>query len=116
MITNNDFKTFQYNILGQQTQVTGDISFSGDAILTASVEGNIKMLNSAKLLLERGSKVKGSIEAFDLEIFGEVEGNITSSGTVSIRSNAQVTGMVKAKKLIIYPGALVNTESHSQGE
>lgn len=113
MISGNDFKTFQYNILGPLTQISGNISFCGDAIITASIEGNIKMLNSAKLVLERGSKVKGAIEAFDLEVFGEVEGDIISEGSVSIRSSAQVNGSIKAKKLIIYPGAIVDTSAHS---
>lgn len=115
MISNNDFKTFQYNILGPQTLLRGDIHFCGDAIITANIDGNIKMLNSAKLILERGSKVKGRIEAFDLEIFGNVEGDIISEGSVSIRSSAQVSGSIKAKKLIIYPGAIVDTQAASQG-
>lgn len=115
MISSNDFKAFQYNILGSQTLITGDINFSGDAIITATVEGNIKMLHSSKLVLERGSKVKGAISAFDLEIFGEVEGDITSEGSVSIRSSAQVSGSIKAKKLIIYPGAIVDTRADCQG-
>lgn len=115
MISGNDFKNFQYNVLGPSTLLTGDIHFSGDAIITAAITGNIKMLNSGKLILERGSLVKGRIEAFDLEVFGEVEGDIISQGSVAIRSSAQVSGSIKAKRLIIYPGAIVNTEAISQG-
>ncbi|HLW56830.1 MAG TPA: polymer-forming cytoskeletal protein [Bacteriovoracaceae bacterium] len=115
MINGNDFKNFQYNVLGAETQLTGNINFSGDAIITATIEGNIKMLNSSKLILERGSKIKGQIEAFDLEVFGEVIGDILSEGSVAIRSSAQVTGSIKAKKLIIYPGAIVDTTAISQG-
>lgn len=115
MISGNDFKTFQYNILGPNTVLSGDIHFTGDAIITASVTGNIKMLSSNKLILERGSRVEGRIEAFDLEIFGEVEGDIISEGSVAIRSSAVVSGSITAKKLVIYPGAIVNTQASSQG-
>lgn len=115
MINGNDFKNFHYNVLGPDTHLIGDINLAGDAIITAKIEGNIKMLNSSKLILERGSQVKGCIESFDLEVFGEVTGDIISEGSVAIRSSAQVTGSIKAKKLIIYPGAIVNTEAYSQG-
>lgn len=114
MISNSEFRVFQYNVLGMGSKLSGDVSFSGDTIITASIEGNIKMLNSAKLVLERDSQVKGKIEAYDLEIFGEVDGDIISEGSVSIRSSAQVSGSIKAKKLVIYPGAIVNTQAISQ--
>lgn len=114
MINGNDFRAFQYNVLGLGSKLIGDISFSGNTIITATIEGNVKMLNSATLTLERDSKVTGRIEAFDLEIFGEVDGDIHSEGSVSIRSSAQVSGSIKARKLVIYPGAIVNTEANSQ--
>ncbi|MFA5584845.1 MAG: polymer-forming cytoskeletal protein [Bacteriovoracaceae bacterium] len=114
MISGNDFKTFQYNILGAGTHLTGDISLSGDTILTARIEGNITMLSPSKLVLERGSEVEGRIEAFDLEVFGSIKGDIISNGSVSIRSSAQISGSIKAKKLIIYPGAIVDTKAITQ--
>ncbi len=114
MINGNDFRAFQYNVLGLGSKLSGNVSFSGNTIITATIEGNVKMLNSAKLILERDSKITGKIEAFDLEIFGEVDGDIYSEGSVSIRSSAQVSGSIKAKKLVIYPGAIVNTEANSQ--
>ena len=116
MINDHDFKQFHYNVLGVKSQVIGNLALSGDAIITSYVEGSIEVIDSGKLVLERGSYVKGKIKAIDLEIFGQVEGEIECSGVVSIRSSAQVTGSIKSARLVIYPGAIVEMTANSQEE
>ncbi len=116
MINDHDFKQFYYNILGVKSQVIGNLILSGDAIITSSVEGSVEMLDKGKLILERGSFVKGKITAIDLEIFGRVEGEIECSGLVSIRSGAHVSGTIKSARLVIYPGAIVEMTADSQEE
>lgn len=114
MINENDFRQFQYNILGTKSKLIGDLTLCGDAIITSHVEGSIEIKDEGKLILERGSFIKGKIKAIDLEIFGEVEGEIECTGIVSIRSSAQVTGTIKSARLVIYPGAIVETHASSQ--
>jgi cytoskeletal protein CcmA (bactofilin family) len=114
MINDQDFRNFHYNVLGSNSSLKGDLILSGDAIITSSIEGSIEMKGEGKLVLERGSYVKGKIKAIDLEIFGEVEGDIESNGLVSIRSSAHVTGTIKSRRLVIYPGAIVETHADSQ--
>lgn len=114
MINDHDFRQFNYNILGVKSKVKGDLVMSGDAIITSHLEGSIEVIDTGKLVLERGSYVKGKISAIDLEIFGQVEGEIVCSGLVSIRSSAHVTGIIKSGRLVIYPGAIVEMTAHSQ--
>ena len=114
MINDQDFRQFQYNILGAKSKLTGDIILSGDSIITSFIEGSVEVIDSGKLVLERGSFIKGKIKAVDLEIFGQVEGDIECSGLVSIRSSAQVTGSIKSSRLVIYPGAIVEMTASSQ--
>lgn len=114
MINDQDFKQFRYNVLGEKSRVKGDMILSGDAIITAFIEGSIEVKEEGKLVLERGSFVKGKIKAIDLEIFGSVEGEIECSGLVSIRSSAHVTGSIKSGRLVIYPGAMVEIQANSQ--
>jgi cytoskeletal protein CcmA (bactofilin family) len=116
LINDHDFKQFHYNVLGVKSKVIGNLSLSGDAIIISYVEGSIEVIDSGKLVLERGSFVKGKIKAIDLEIFGQVEGEIECSGVVSIRSSAQVTGSIKSARLVIYPGAIVEMTANSQEE
>ena len=114
MMTDQDFRQFHYNILGTNSRVKGDLTLSGDAIITSHIEGSIEVLDQGKLILERGSFIRGKIKAIDLEIFGKVEGDIECSGLVSIRSSAEVTGSIKSSRLVIYPGAIVEMKASSQ--
>lgn len=114
MMNDQDFKNYNYNILGANSKIVGDLTLSGDTILNSQLEGNIFVKNSGKLVLERGSSIKGKIEAIDLEIFGTVEGEINCSGLVSIRSSAKVQGQIKAGRLVIYPGADVEMNASTE--
>lgn len=110
MRSDNDFRDFNYNVLGSRSKVIGDIILCGDAIITSEIHGSIEVLEQGKLVLERGSFVKGKIKAIDLEIFGTVEGDIECAGLVSVRSSARITGTLKSGRLVIYPGAIIETE------
>src|SRR6476620_4085125 len=101
MIDDQDFKDFNYNVLGAKSAFTGDLVLHGDTIINSNVDGNIEVRDSGKLILERGSFVKGKIKAIDLEIFGSVDGEIECSGLVSIRSSAEVKGQIKSGRLVI---------------
>lgn len=111
MIDDKDFKDFHYNVLGSNSMIVGDLTLSGDSIVNSHVHGSIEVKEHGKLILERGSFVKGKIKAIDLEIFGTVEGEIDCLGLVSIRSSAQVFGKIKSGRLVIYPGAMVEMQS-----
>lgn len=111
-----DFKDFNYNVLGAKSKITGDLVLCGDAIVNSHIDGSIEVEGHGKLVLERGSFVKGRIKAIDLEIFGTVEGIIECSGLVSIRSSANVQGEIRSGRLVIYPGAVVEMSASSQEE
>ena len=114
MIDDKDFKDFHYNVLGSNSMIVGDLILSGDSIVNSQVHGSIEVKEHGKLILERGSFVKGKIKAIDLEIFGTVEGEIDCLGLVSIRSSAQVFGKIKSGRLVIYPGAMVEMQADSK--
>lgn len=113
MLEDQDFKDFHYNVLGAKSNITGDLILSGDTIINSRIEGTIEIRENGKLILERGSFVKGKIKAIDLEIFGIVDGEIECSGLVSIRSSAQVQGNITSGRLVIYPGAIVEMQASS---
>jgi len=115
-MNNQDFKDFNYNVIGTKSRIVGDLILSGDAIISSQIDGSIEVLDHGKLILERGSFVKGRIKAIELEIFGSVEGLIECSGLVSIRSSATVVGEIKSGRLVIYPGAIVEMTASSESE
>lgn len=110
MIQDQDFRDFRYNVLGAESTINGEIVLSGDAIITSRIEGSIEMKGAGRLVLERGSFVKGRIKAQDLEVFGVIEGDVECTGTISVRSSAKLSGTLKSGKLVIYPGAIVEMD------
>ncbi len=114
MINDKDFRDFHYNVLGAKSKIIGDLVLSGDSIINSIIEGTIEVQEQGKLILERGSIVKGKIKAIDLEIFGSVEGEIECTGLLSIRSSAFVQGKIKSGRLVIYPGAIVEMDATSK--
>jgi cytoskeletal protein CcmA (bactofilin family) len=115
-MNDTDFRKFNYNVLGTNSSIKGDLILSGDAIITSKIEGSIEVKDTGKLVLERGSYIIGKVKAIDLEIFGQVDGEIDCSGLVAIRSSAHVVGSVKSARLVIYPGAVVEMSANSQIE
>jgi cytoskeletal protein CcmA (bactofilin family) len=115
MTTDKDFRDFNYNVLGIESEIKGELVLSGDAIINSQIEGSIEVKGPGKLVLERGSSVRGKIIATELEIFGKVEGEIHCTGLVSIRSSAEVLGQIKSGRLVIYPGAVVEMTANADG-
>jgi cytoskeletal protein CcmA (bactofilin family) len=114
MISDKDFLDFNYNVIGGNSFIKGDLTLCGHTIITSHIEGSIEIKDQGKLILERGSKIQGKVQAFDLDIYGEVQGDIESSGLVSIRSSALVSGSIKCARLVVYPGAKVEMKAISE--
>ena len=109
----NNFKTFNFSVLGKGTQLEGDLKFEGDTILNCITKGSITMLNKSKVVFERDSIIEGDVFCHDIEIFGSFSGSLNASGTLSIRSSATLSGKVKAQSMSIFPGAKVNIEGET---
>jgi cytoskeletal protein CcmA (bactofilin family) len=109
----NDFKTYHYNVVGLQSEVVGVLKLKGDTIFNGVIDGELHMIEG-KLVLERGSKIKGKIVAHEIEVFGEVLGDIFCSGKLSFRSSAKFDGDIQSNSLVIYPGAQINMHAQAQ--
>ena len=66
-------------------------------------------------LLSEGTQITGDLHASnDIRIDGE--GNIVSTGTVSLRAKSVFSGTIKAAYIAIESGAVFNGECHIQRE
>ena len=112
----SNFKKQNYNFVGLHTNLEGELKFSGDTIIHGKVKGTIIMQDKGNLILERTAQFEGTIFCQNIEVFGEIKGTVKASGTLSIRSSASVSGNIQAGKLVVYPGAVLNVESHTQDQ
>ena len=109
MIQNQDF-----TYIGKTSHIEGILKFLGPTHLHGNIQGKIIVENSAKIILEIGSFTEGSIECFDLDIYGEFIGEVKSLGRVTIYPTALFEGRIVAKTLEILPGAVVNMNGHTE--
>lgn len=109
MIQNQEF-----TYIGKATKIEGVFTFQGPTHLQGEIRGDIIVLNSAKVVLEIGSTTEGTLQCFDLDIYGNFLGEIKSLGRVTIYPTAVFEGKVLAKSLEILPGAVVNMSGHTE--
>ncbi|MBC7539486.1 MAG: polymer-forming cytoskeletal protein [Bacteriovorax sp.] len=109
MIQNQEF-----TYIGKATNLAGTFKFNGPTHLQGHLQGDIVVENFAKMILEIGSYTEGSLQCFDLDIYGEFVGVIQSLGRVTIYPTAYVEGKIISKTLEILPGAIVNMNGHTE--
>ena len=77
-------KNQEFTYIGKSTSLNGTFTFRGPTHLQGVLQGEIRVENSAKLVLEIGSTTEGSLECFDLDIYGDFTGEIKSLGHVTL--------------------------------
>jgi len=107
-------ENLDYTHIGKNSYLNGDFIFSHHTILSGHMEGQITATKNASLKIEMSASVKGKMKGYNLEIYGEFEGEIESLGTVKIFPTAQVNATIKAQHIEVLPGARVNMTAHTQ--
>ena len=91
------------NLISNGTDIIGDIISSGDIRIDGSVAG---ILNTkGKVVIGPTGKVKGEVICKNSEISGILEGKITVSQLLNLKSSCAITGDIITSKLSIEPGA-----------
>jgi cytoskeletal protein CcmA (bactofilin family) len=104
----------EFTYIGKNNSLKGEFLFKNETKIAGKIEGIIKVENESKITLEIGSFVLGTIEAHHIDIYGDFEGELTSSGLVSIFPTANVYGKIKAHAIEVLPGANLNMIGHTE--
>ncbi len=96
------------SLIGADTKVTGDITFSGGIRIDGTVIGNVAAAGDepAMLVLSSRARIAGDVAVSHLMIDGTVAGSIRAT-EVELQRNARITGDVHYKALEIRLGAVV---------
>ncbi len=98
------------SVIGQQTKITGDISFVGGLHVDGAVRGNVAARDEEKATLtvsERGS-IEGEVRVPYVILNGVVKGDVYASDRVELAANARVEGDVHYRMIEMAMGAEVN--------
>ncbi len=101
-------KTFEVdnnaiNLIGVGTEIKGDVNSNGDIRVDGSLKGNVK--TKGKVVIGATGKVKGEIECKNSDVEGNIEGKITVTELLSLKSTSSINGDIVARRLAIEPGA-----------
>lgn len=96
-------------LLGKNTKITGDISFSGVLVLDGSVNGSLLgSKNDDVLTINEGGLVEGKINVANIIVNGTVKGDIIASGKIEVASKASIEGNVYYKNIEMETGSKIN--------
>ena len=94
------------NLLGAGTTITGDINSNGDIRINGVLTGNLS--TKGRVIIGESGKIKGDINCKNADILGLIEGSLTVSDLLTLKSTASVTGEVTIGKIAIEPGCKFN--------
>jgi cytoskeletal protein CcmA (bactofilin family) len=97
-------------LVGRNTRVVGDISFSGGLRVEGVVVGNVSTEGDAEsvLMLSKHGTIEGEIRVAHVVLDGAVEGDVHAEGRLELGANARVSGDVYYSLLEMAEGASVN--------
>jgi cytoskeletal protein CcmA (bactofilin family) len=90
-------------VIGSSIVIDGEISGDEDLVIQGTVKGKIALKQS--LFVEGTGAVEADIQTQNVDIAGQVTGNITATDKVELKANCRVVGDVKAPRILIADGA-----------
>ena len=90
-------------VIGSSIMIDGEISGDEDLVIQGTVKGKISSKES--LIVEGSGVVEADIETQNVEIGGQVTGNIVATDKVELKSDCRVVGDIKAPRVLIADGA-----------
>lgn len=91
-------------IIGSTIIIDGEITGDEDLIIQGTVKGKIGLKES--LYVESSGNVEADIEVQNVEISGQVTGNISATDKVELKSQCRMVGDIKAPRILIADGAV----------
>jgi cytoskeletal protein CcmA (bactofilin family) len=97
-------------LVGQGTEITGDLVFSGGLHVDGTVKGNVvaEEGSTALLILSEFGRIEGEVTVPNMVLNGEIVGDVFGSTRVELAPKARVKGSVYYNLIEMAIGAEVN--------
>ncbi|MDB4264078.1 MAG: polymer-forming cytoskeletal protein [Flavobacteriia bacterium] len=104
----------QYSKIDKSTVFKGSIKAETDIRIDGILEGDVETVG--RVIIGKEASVKGKILCANADIEGVFKGNLTVSGTLSLKTGSNVEGEVFIQKLIVDSGAIFNANCSMHSE
>lgn len=104
-------------LIGRQTEITGDVSFSGGLHVEGRIKGNISSSGdkSSTLSVAEAGVVEGNVKVPSVVVNGRIVGEVRASERLTLGAKARIVGDVRYRVLQMEAGALVNGQLVYEG-
>ena len=92
------------NLIGNGTQITGDINSTGDVRIDGTLFGNITL--QGRLVIGHNGKIEGNVTCQNADVSGEIKGKLNVNETLVLKNTSKILGDIVTGKIAIEPGAL----------
>jgi len=93
--------------IGQSIVFKGELTGDEDLEIEGQVEGNVRLANNT-LTIGSSGRLTAQVVAKTIIVIGRVKGNLTATERIEIQATGVVEGDVKAPKLNVQEGAVLN--------
>jgi cytoskeletal protein CcmA (bactofilin family) len=90
-------------VIGSSIIIDGEITGDEDLVIQGTVKGKIALKES--LFVEGTGAVEADIQTQNVDIAGQVTGNISATDKVELKANCRMVGDIKAPRILIADGA-----------
>lgn len=94
-------------VLTRGIRIKGELTGKADLIVDGEVDGSIR-LNESRLTVGQAGHIRANIEAAEIFVKGQVEGNLRGRERVVLGNSCQVSGDLEAPRVAIEDGAKFN--------
>ena len=104
----------QYSKIDKNTVLKGAINAKTDIRIDGTLEGEVETVG--RVIIGKDAVVNGKVLCANAEIEGVFKGNLTVSGSLSLKAGSNVEGEVFIQKLIVESGATFNANCSMHSE
>lgn len=100
------FPADSLSMIGSNMHIDGNVDSEHDMRIDGKIDGNV--ICKAKVVVGPTAAIKGTLHAENADIFGTVNGNIFTTGLLSLKSKCIINGDITVGRLDIEPDADFN--------
>ena len=104
----------QYSKIDKNTVLKGAINAKTDIRIDGTLEGEVETVG--RVIIGKDAVVNGKVLCANADIEGVFKGNLTVSGSLSLKACSNVEGEVFIQKLIVESGATFNANCSMHSE
>ena len=104
----------QYSKIDKSTILKGSINAQTDIRIDGKLEGDVETIG--KVIIGKEASVNGKVICTNADIEGSFKGNLTVSGTLTLKTGSNVEGEVNVQKLVVDSGAIFNANCSMHSE